>query len=291
MPVAATGPDIEEAEWNGIVQAMQDIAEKYGLERTGRILVRAATVAPSRRVAARRVRGRAAGVLACLYAASAPGQAGPFGHLHAPPRVVTSGSGEAIWFSLDPSTYVIILPDGFQSRNSLTEGDSHPAYKPGLSMHCRRSSPEAEERGFESGEYVEIVIPRMRDDPTAALAVTFDPRYWIRELTGRSVREVPMDVSVNGGGRSAVALRIHRTDYSAPRPPLYAYLPERAILELVAEGRSWTLEAVGEDTAFSMLFPPGPPEVQAAARGLLEICVPPGQARSGPGYGEGRGGT
>lgn len=227
-----------------------------------------------RAAGARRLRGCAAVVLACLYAASAPGQAGPFGHLHAPPRVVASGSGEAIWFSLDPSTYVIRLPDGFQSRNSLTEGESDPVYKPGLSMHCRRSSPEAQERGFQSGEHVEIVIPRTRNDPTAALAVAFDPRYWIRELAGRSVREVPMDVSVNGGGRSATALRIHRTDYSAPRPRLYATLPERAILELVAEGRSWTLEAVGEEAAFSMLFAPGPPEVQAAARGLLEICVP-----------------
>ena len=116
----------------------------------------------------------------------------------------------------------------------------------------------------------------MPDDPTAAMAVTLDPRHWFRELRGRAVREVPMEVSVGGAPRFAAALRIQRTSYSAPRPHLYAYLPVRQVLESVADGRNWTLEASGEDAALTMRFSPASPEAQAAARGLLDICAPPG---------------
>ena len=223
------------------------------------------------------VRLRVIATLACLCAASAQAQTGPFGHLHSPPEVVTSRSEEGIWFSLDPTEYTIRLPEGFQDRDNAEEQGVAPRYVPGLSFHCRRSTARSQELGFSSGMYVEIVIPRMEDDPTAALAVVLvDLRYWYYELTGQGVREVALEISIDGGPTSATALLIHRTDYSAPRPQLHAYLPERAVLENVAAGRSWTLEARGEEAAFTMQFAPGPEPVRAAAQGLLEICAPVG---------------
>ena len=98
--------------------------------------------------AAGRTGARLAGAAALVLAGPVMAQVGPFGHLHAPPRVVTSANEEAIWFGIDPSTFVIRLPDGFQSRNSRTEGESYPAHRPALSIHCRRSSPESQELGF-----------------------------------------------------------------------------------------------------------------------------------------------
>ena len=209
-----------------------------------------------------------------LTACPATAQDTPFGHLHAPPEVIASGSEEAIWFGLDPTDYVIRLPAGFRNRDSAARSERDPRYEPRLGIHCRRSASDSEALGFRSGLHVEIVIPRMTDDPTASLAVRLlDPRYWYYELTGQAVREVPLEVSVDGGPASAAHLRIHRTDYSAPRPALYAYLPERAVLERVAAGLHWTLEAVGEEAAFTMRFPPGPEPVRAAAQGVLEICL------------------
>lgn len=215
----------------------------------------------------------AAAVALTATTSPAAAQGAPFGSLHAPPDVVTSASEEAIWFGLDPTAYMIRLPEGFQARNSAAEEGLNPGYVPSVGIHCRRATPGSEEADWQRGLYVEIVIPRMEDDPTAALAMAFDPRYWLRELTGEAVREVPLQVAVDGGPPTATNLRIHRTDYSAPRPHLYAYLPERQVLERVSRGRPWTLEAVGEEAAFTMRFPPGPESVRAGAQRVLEICL------------------
>ena len=83
------------------------------------------------------------------------------------------------------------------------------------------------------------MVPRLKGGPTAALAVVLiDLRYWLYELTGGAVWEVPMEVSVNGGAGAPTALRTHRTDCSAPRPQLYGYIPFRVVMERVSEGRT-----------------------------------------------------
>lgn len=220
--------------------------------------------------------GLAAAVALTVTASPAAAQGAPFGLLHAPPDVVTSGSGAVIWFGLDPTAYVIRLPEGFQARDSAAEEGLNPGYAPSVGIHCRRESPGSEEAGLRSDLYVEIVIPRMKDDPTAALAIAFDPRYWLRELTGEALREVPLQVAVDGGPPTATNLRIRRTDYSVPRPHLHVYLPQPQVLERVSRGQPWTLEAVGEEAAFTMRFPPGPESVRAAARRVLEICLDDG---------------
>ena len=214
--------------------------------------------------------------MTAAWASPLQAQTGPFGHLHLPPEVVTTGSGEAIRFGLAPTAYEIRMPDGFRDRSSRAEEGIDRWYVPSLGMRCRRSTPESQALGFQSGESVELVIPRLESDPTAALAVFFDPRYWFRELTGRAVRQVPLRVSVDGGPPSATALQIHRTAYSVPRPQVHAYLPGRAVLERVAAGRTWTLQATGDEAAFAIEFPPGPEPVRAAAQGLLDICYPTG---------------
>ena len=134
-------------------------------------------------------------------------QTGPFGHLHAPPEVITSSTEEGIWFGLDPTEYVIRLPEGFQYRDSADEQGMDAWYVPSLRFHCRRSTPRSQELGFQSGMYVEIVIPRLESDPTAALAVALDPRYIFRELTGDAVREVSLQATIDGGPPSATSPR------------------------------------------------------------------------------------
>lgn len=64
-----------------------------------------------------------------------------------------------------------------------------------------------------------------------------------------------MGVSVIGGAGTQTALRIHRSDCSASRPQLCAYLPFRAVMERVSEGGTWTLAAISEESCvFNELF-------------------------------------
>ena len=194
----------------------------------------------------------------------------PFAGLHAPPEVITSTSAEAVWFDVTPLAYAVRLPEAFQNRHKSAGDPWDPPYDPAIRVHCRRSSPESVELGFRSGTYVEVVIPRLADEPTASLV--FSPLFWLYELTGQAVLEVPMRATVNGGAPEPVSLRIHRTDYSASRPQLYARLPIRGVLESIAGGQAWTIEAIGEEAAFRLEIPAGTEAVRRAAQRVLNVC-------------------
>ena len=214
----------------------------------------------------RRSRRLAAAALAHALAASGAGAAcaGPLADLHQPEHgVITSANGEAVWFGQLPDAYAIIPPAPFGPRRAGSGEANDPAERPRLGVHCRLSP------GRNPVLVVELVIPRLPDDP--AVANWWNPEYWYREAFGRARDRVPVRVQVNDRSPRETTLVIDHTNYNTARPALSLALPEDMILAQLADNHGWTL-TTRLGLAAEVTFPPAGVAVAVAARTVRSRC-------------------
>ena len=193
----------------------------------------------------------------------ASAEPGPFGALEWRDGVTTSRNGYAVWVSVKSTGHRAKLP------GHASELSAHDHFS-SLHAHCRAPGGGSPEKLPPTPPEGALYLDDHPEQPDAYTVNTVE--HWMRELTGRTREEVPVQVRIGPHGPLDGRFVRRLTTYATPRPGVDITLDGDTVLEAIAGGVAITVRVEGADIHLEGRYTPSA-NAQRAARLMQSACA------------------